>query len=309
MVLKYYNHFQLIGILLLTLSFIGCYHTGAPLNNAPAISIDYCSDCERRADVLKFESKIESDLLFFSDFRASKFASNNLIPIGKTDSYNYSAWRLLREVYQRKSVISSFNEFILYWYDVDKAEYYKGPSDTIYNGYFIIEFNCGTEPFGYDTTKANIAYFWEGRYPGLTPVRDVPLDSFKLGYYSIVKWLYAQETDRYKVKRKEYEQFDHDYGPTASIITSENLVLEDLWQKEFLFTTYELIDTQPGADKGMPIITIVPYTLAPIHLYEMRPLKSEREKSVYKPDKYHINVADMAIRVYRYPTYEEMQKH
>ncbi|MBZ0097752.1 MAG: hypothetical protein K8F30_01630, partial [Taibaiella sp.] len=163
--------------------------------------------------------------------------------------------------------------------------------------------NCGTEHFGYDTTKANIKYYWEGRYPGLTPVRDVPLDSFKLGYHSILKWLYSQETDRYKVKRKKYEHFDHDYSSSPSV-TSKDLVLEDLWQEDFLFNTYELIDTKSGDDYDYPLFTVVPYTLAPIGLYEVRVSKNISERG-----KYHINVADMAIRVYRYPTFEEMKNY
>ncbi len=209
-------------------------------------------------------------------------------------------------LFKRKSKLAMFSQYVSYQYMTSNINYPR--VDTLFLGNLYIEFNCGTEPFGYDTTEANVEFFWEGEYPGLTPVRDVPVDSFKQGYYSILKWLYSQETDRFKVKREKYKQFDHDYGTSPSL-KSENLVLEDPWQEEFLFTTYRLIDTESPVDYDQSVIDVVPYTLAPIHLYEVRPMESSavyNRELIYRKSIYDINVADMAIRIYKYPPYEEM---
>src|SRR5690554_1540160 len=272
----------------------------------PDINVQFCTDCTRRADVVRYENKLSSILMTLSRFKIRKFWTNQQYPISETEYFRYTSALSFCDFYQRESFVPYFNEYILYCFKLDEGENFSDPHDTLFMNTWTIEFNCGTEPFGYDTTKANIKYLWEGRYPGMTPVRDVPLDSFKLGYYSIVKWLYDQETDRFKVRRRKYEQFDGDYGPTSSEIKSENLVLEDPWQEEFLFTTYELIDTRAKAGDDFPVMTVVPRTFAPIHLYEVRPPKSERENYVYAPDIYHINIADMAIRVYKHPLYEEL---
>lgn len=269
----------------------------------PDINVQFCTDCTRRENVRKFEENIGSNLLPVSDFLARKYAINISLPIEKPEDLRSAL--SFHEVYERQSCLSGFNEYIFYFYELDLAEYFKYPKDTVFKNDSFIEFNCGTEPFGYDTTRANVVIPWEGRYPGLIPVRDVPLDSFKLGYYSIVKWLFDQETDRFKVRRRKYEQFDGDYGPTSSEIKSENLVLEDPWQEEFLFTSYELIDTQSKARYEYAVMTVEPCTFAPIHLYEVRPPISERENYVYAPDIYHINIADMAIRVNKFPLYGE----
>lgn len=276
--------------------FSGCMTT-PPIENLPKVQLQVscCRIGSNKADVINKEHALGSKILNIYTESLIKFESNSIFIISKQ---YFEAEKL----FQRVSPFKYFHEYVYYYFDnYSSNDYFSDDSLTANSpieGAFI-EFNCGTEPFGYDTTKANIEYFWEGKYPGLTPVRDVPLDSFKLGYYSIVKWLYAQETDRYKVKRKKYEHFDYDYMSNPRVAL-ENLVLEDPWQEEFLFTTYELIDTRSEDDYDYPILTVVPYTLAPIHLYEIT-------TSEYAPSrgKYHINVTDMAIRVYKYPPYEE----
>jgi|SRR5690554_3038056 len=265
----------------------------------PDINVQFCTDCTRRADVVRYENKLSSILMTLSRFKIRKFWTNQQYPISETEYFRYTSALSFCDFYQRESFVPYFNEYILYCFKLDEGENFSDPHDTLFMNTWTIEFNCGTEPFGYDTTKANIKYLWEGRYPGMTPVRDVPLDSFKLGYYSIVKWLYDQETDRFKVKRKKYEQLDHDYSNPR--IAMDNFVFEDPWQEEFLFTTYELIDTQSKARYEDAVMTVVPCTFAPIGLYEVRP-----SKRISHRGKYHINIADMAIRVYKYPLYEEL---
>ena len=281
----------------------GCNRGNIGIQNSIDINLRYCSNCVQRKDVYNYENIIQSGLIIPEDFAGQKFYSNNVNPIKKDVGYNYSAWRMLREVYKRKSTFSNLDEYVLHWYEINMGKKFNGPIDTLYTGYSVIEFNCGTEPFGYDTVNVREHLNWMGKFRAFTPVRKVPLDSFKLGYYSILKWLYAQETDRYKVKREKYEQFNYDYyGHPA--VKKENLVLEDPWQEEFLFNAYKLVDTQSRGDFEDYIIIIEPYTLAPMHLYEVRPMESSgvyNRELIYRTKKYHINVADMAIRVYKYP--------
>lgn len=270
---------------------IGCNNKKPSFEKVPNISINYCDTCQYESSVLDFERITGAFFVQIPDWSVMDFIGNEQINtrVGVPSRV---------DLFKRKSSVAPFDEYVVYYFS--RNINIRPRTNTIFNDGEIIEFNCGTEPFGYDTTKAKIKYNWEGKYPGLTAVRDVPIDSFKLGYHSILKWLYAQETDRYKVKRKEYEQFDFDYMHHPSV-ASENLVLEDPWQEEFLFTAYELIDTRSEDNYDYPILTVVPYTLAPIHLYEVT-------TSEYAPSrgKYHINVADMAIRVYKYPPYDEM---
>jgi|SRR5690554_298919 len=290
---KFISGFCLFGMISL---FWGFKYIQAEYTPTLNIDLVFCSGNKNRSDVRRSEEKRGSKLIELNSYQSFRWITKHLFaPEGGSTSDG--------DFFMRQSILPSFSEYVYHYYDINidypLIEYF-------YDGYSFIEFNCGTEPFGYDTTRANVVIPWEGRYPGLIPVRDVPLDSFKLGYYSIVKWLYDQETDRFKVRRRKYEQIDGDYGPTSSEIKSENLVLEDPWQEEFLFTTYELIDTRAKAGDDFPVMTVVPRTFAPIHLYEVRPPKSERENYVYAPDIYHINIADMAIRVYKHPLYEEL---
>src|SRR5690554_134927 len=220
---------SLLNIIMLGYLFLGitnCKNTKPSFNDIPVVNIQFCDTCKFKDSVLEFEQIISSDLLIISDFEILDFVGNKLISsrIGVPTKVN---------LFRRRSTVHPFDEYVVYYFS--RNINIRPRTNTLFNDGEIIEFNCGTEPFGYDTTKANIKYFWTGRYPGLTPVRNIPLDTFKIGYYSIVKWLYAQETDRYKVKRKVYEQFDFDYYSRPSII-QKDLVLEDSWQEEFLFT-------------------------------------------------------------------------
>ena len=231
-------HLAILAVPALALCITSCTQDKPSFEKVPTITINYCDTCQYQTSVIEYERIIGSFNVPISDWYVLDFVGNMQI--------NSRIGVPVRvDLFKRSSTIQPFEEFVVYYYS--KNINIRPRTNTIFNDGEIIEFNCGTEPFGYDTTEANVEYFWKGKYPGLTAVRDVPLDSFKQGYYSILKWLYARETDRFKVKREDYEQFDKDYGHHPSL-RSENLVLEDPWQEEFLFTTYRLIDTQSPAD-------------------------------------------------------------
>jgi hypothetical protein len=258
------------------------------------VKIQHCTKCKYASAATKFERSLGSNEI---DFDREKYYVWSLNSLKAPRLHKYESYHENELLFQRQSTLTRFNEYIYYLFHPLASE--PALAHPRWDGsiwHTTIEFNLGTDPLGFEVTYEN--EYGPQEY-GKTPVRDISLEDFKARYYSVVKWLYSLENDRYRVKKLDYVQYDRDRYRTPKI-KANDMVLEHPWQKEFLFTTYKLVDTKTELDYDPMAVTIVPYTHAPIGFYE----KVTEEYAVgYQP--YHINIEDMAIRIETYEFLEQ----
>jgi uncharacterized protein YcfL len=268
---------------------MGCHsHNNQRVEDAEVIYIRICKACSTKSQVFSYENKINSNELSLVNNNLRSFSSQIISPGPPTYEYqlNQDAARLFR---RSNSALINFMEYAYYTYDPRHFE--ENPENGKVDYPPIIEFNLGTDPLGFEPKKEGARGRTSFRR---TAVRDISLDDFQGGYYSVIKWLYSLETDRYKVKNKPYQHYDQDMYGTPKI-EAQDMVLEHPWQEEFLFTLYELVDTKTDLDYDPMAVRIVPYTHAPIGMYEARP-----DPYAMGPFPYRINIEDMAIRIETY---------
>lgn len=262
-----------ISILILFF-FFGCV---PEYKNFHSAKVRYCTKCISLQDVRQFETNIGSIQLELTQEEISSYLANNVSFV----FFSEVDWDR-RIIFKRHSSLQGFEEYIVYGYGYNFGGFFSNEDSALYSA-GTIDFNLGNMPLGF--TKDTISIL--GKEYIKNPVNPISLKDFKEGYYSIIKWLYSLENDKRKVIKERKKYFDHDYYSSPEVEPDE-MVLENLWQKEFLFNKFILVEKSTDTY----LVTVEPETYAPLILYE-------EQEDDYAPEhgKYHINISDMSIRI------------